>query len=106
MTTLKFLRENLKSCQKNVNPCTTLGCLNQHKISFNHGKVVNLYIAYELSLRPSNFALGNRLLGTAKLNKNADKYKHGYSGYSIGFNARSTFSLSNCNGFGTNVIIL
>ena len=41
----------------------------------------------------------NCLFGAVQLAKNANKDKYGYSGYGIGFDTRSSFSLSNRNGF-------
>ena len=40
----------------------------------------------------TNFSLGYCLFGAVKLHKNADPDKYGYSGYGIGFDARSQFS--------------
>ena len=71
-------------------------CLIKNNISIPK-KVINLYISYTLGpqLRNLNtdFTLGNFLFGSVKLTKNAalDKYK--YSGYGIGFDCRSEFSL-------------
>ena len=39
-----------------------------------------------------NFTLDNCLLGSLTLTWNADPDKYGYSGYGIGFDARSQFS--------------
>ena len=47
-------------------------CLKQEKITFNHGKLVNIYIVYELekSLNISNHpATENCLFGSVKLTK-------------------------------------
>ena len=73
----------------------TGGCLKQLKISYNHGKVVNIYIVYELSASCSNVndpTLENCLFGAVTLTKNADIDKYGYSGYGIGFDRRESFS--------------
>ena len=40
------------------------------------------------------YRLGNWLFGAVMLTKNADADKYGYSGYGIGFDARSEFSWS------------
>ena len=61
----------------------TGSCLKQSKISYNHGKVVNIYIVYELGASSSHVndpTLKNCLFGTVTLNKDADIDKHGYSG--------------------------
>ena len=85
----------------------TGSCLKQSKISYNHGKVVNIYIVYELGASSSNFSdptLKNCLFGAVTLTKNADIDKYKYSGYGIGFDRRGSFSFPG-GGFGQNVII-
>ena len=85
----------------------TGSCLKQPKISYTHGKVVNIYIVYELGASSSHNndpTLKNCLFGTVTLTKNADIDKSGYSGYGIGFDRRSSFSFPD-GGFGQNVII-
>ena len=63
-------------------------CLKQPKVSYNHGKTVNIYIVYELgaSGTPNHDpTLKNSLFGAVTLIKNADIDKYGYSGYGIGY---------------------
>ena len=88
------------------------GCLKQDKVTFNHEKVVNIYIAYEInkSANISKYSsdenyptLQNALFGAISLTKNANIDKYNYSGYGIGFDRRSSFSFS-VGGFGQNVI--
>ena len=82
-------------------------CLKQSKISYTHGKVVNVYIFYELaasSSHDSDPAIKNCLFGAVTSTKNADIEKYKYSGYSIGFDRRSSFSFTG-GGFGQNVLI-
>ena len=80
-------------------------CLKQSKISYTHGKVVNIYIAYELGASSSNDpTIKNCLFGAVILTKNADIEKYKYSGYGIGFDRRSSFSFTG-GGFGQNVLI-
>ena len=59
----------------------------QNKVRFNHGKVVNIYIVYELS-KSINIGdyptLENCLFGAVSLTKNAAINKYKYSGYGIG----------------------
>ena len=55
-------------------------CLKQDKTTFNHGKTVNMYIAYDLKSTltyDEDITLENCLFGAVKLTKNADisKYK-------------------------------
>ena len=57
-------------------------CLKQDKITYNHRKVVNNYIVYEISNSNNNNSnyptLQNCLFGAVSLTKNADidKYKY------------------------------
>ena len=82
-------------------------CLQQPKTSYTYGKVVNIYIVYELSASGSHSddpTLKNNLFGAVTLTKNADIDKYGYSGYGIGFDRKSSFSFPG-GGFGQNVLI-
>ena len=72
----------------------TGSCLKQPKISYTHGKVVNIYIVYELGASSSHNndpTLKKCLFGAATLTENADIDKYGYSSYGIGFDRRSAF---------------
>ena len=85
----------------------TGSCLKQSKISYNHGKVVNIYIVYELGASSSHIddpTLKNCLFGAVTLTKNADIDKYGYSGYGTGFDRRGDFSFPG-GGFSQNIII-
>ena len=71
-----------------------------------HGKMVNIYIVYEISKKfniISHPTLENCFFGAVSLTKNKyiDEYK--YSGYGIGFDRKGRFSVG--NGFGRNCII-
>ena len=81
--------------------------LKQDKIMYNHGKVVNIYIAYEIS-KNNNIShymtLKNCLFGAVSLTKNADIDRYKYSGYGTGFDRRGNFSFPG-TGLGQNVII-
>ena len=80
--------------------------LKQPKISYTHGKVVNIYVVYEFGAfgsNNSNPTLKNCLFGAVPLTKNADINKYGYSGYGIGFDRKSSFSFPG-GGFGQNVL--
>ena len=82
-------------------------CLKQSKISYTLGKIVNIYIVYELGASGSNSndpTLKNCLFSAFALTKNADIEKYGYSGYEIGFDRRSSFSIPGFE-FGQNVVI-
>ena len=85
----------------------TGSCLKQSKISYTYGKVINIYIVYELAASSCNVTdptLKNCLFGAATLTKNADIDKYGYSGYGIGFDRRGSFSFPG-GGYGQNILI-
>ena len=82
-------------------------CLKQDKITYTHGKIVKIYIVYELTGSDSDGndpTVKNSLFGAVRLTKNADIDKYGYSGYGIGFDRRGSFSFPDGK-FGSNVII-
>ena len=68
------------------------GCLKQEKITFTHGKTVNIYIVYELIFSNRGYddypTLENCLFGAVKLTKNVDIDKYRYPGYGVGFDRR------------------
>ena len=79
----------------------TGSCLKQPKISYTLGKVVNIYIVYELGAsipHINDLTLKHCLFGAVTLIKNADIDKYCYSGYGIGFDRRT-------RGFGQNILI-
>ena len=81
--------------------------LKQSKVSYAHGKVVNIYIVYELVASSSHVndpTLKNCLFGAVTSTKNADIDKYGYSGYGIGFDRRGGFSFPG-GGYGQNILI-
>ena len=83
------------------------GCLKQDKITYNHGKITNIYIVYELKSTFNNdaeFTLENRLFGAVKLTKNANVDKYKYFRYGIGFDEKEVFSHHTVS-FGNNAII-
>ena len=85
----------------------TGSCLKQSKISYNHWKVVNIYIVYKLGASSSHIndpTLNNCLFGAVTLTKYADMDKYGYSGYGIGFYRRGSFSFPG-GGYGQNLLI-
>ena len=81
-------------------------CLKQDKTTFNHGKIVNIYIVYELNKLYSKTTptLVNCLYGAVSITKNVDIDKYKYSGYGIGFDRRWLYLLP-IGRFGRNVII-
>ena len=81
-------------------------CLKQDKSTFNHGKIVNIYIVYELDKTyvKTHPTLVNCLFGAVSITKNADIDKNKYSGYGIGFDRTSVYLLP-YGSFGRNVVI-
>ena len=81
--------------------------LNRFPLTILHGKIVNIYIVYEIISNYNAFdypTLENCLFGSAKLTKNVNIDKYGYSGYGIGFDRKGSFSIG--NEIGKSVIIL
>ena len=81
-------------------------CLKQDKVAYNHGKIANMYIVYDISNNyniSSYPTLENCLFRAISLTKNADIGKYKYSGYGIGFDRHGEFSFG--NGLGKNYII-
>ena len=73
-------------------------CLRQDKVTHNHGKIVNIYIVYEISKNyniSSYPTLENCLFGAVSLTKNANIDQYKYSGYGIGFDRHGEFSFGN-----------
>ena len=72
-----------------------------------HGKIVNIYIVYELDASSSHIndpTLKNCLFGTVTLTINADIDKYRYSAYVTGFDRRGCFSFPS-GGYGQIVLI-
>ena len=66
-------------------------CLKQQIITFNRGKIVNIYVVYEIerSLNISSYpTLENCLFGAVKLRKHIDVDMYKYSGHGIGFDRK------------------
>ena len=67
-------------------------CLQQPKILYNHGTIVNIYIVYELGASSSHYddlTLKISLSGAVTLTKTVDIDKYHYSVYGIGFDKKS-----------------
>ena len=83
-------------------------CLKQEKITFNHGKIVYIYIVYEIekSVNISSYpTLENCLFGSVKLAKYIDVDLYKYFGYGIGFDRKGFFSHPS-GGTSKNIIIV
>ena len=88
-----------------------VSCLIQERVTFNHGKIVNIYIVCKIirianinGNRDTNLAIENASFGAASLTENADVDKDKYSGYGFSFDKRESFSFPGA-GCGQNVII-
>ena len=81
--------------------------LKQESVTFNHGKIVNICIVYDInkSINISDYPmLENCLFGAVTLTKNGDIDKYKYSGYGIGFDRHGSFLFPGI-GLGRNVTI-
>ena len=81
--------------------------MKQDTITFNEGKVLNIYIVYEISksINISDYLiLENCLLGVVSLTKNSNYNKYKYSEYGIGFDKHGRFSFPG-TGLRQNVIV-
>ena len=70
--------------------------MEQDSVRFNHGKIVNIYIIYEInkSINISDYpTLENCLFEAVRLTKMADINNYKYSGYGIGFDRKRSFSI-------------
>ena len=72
-----------------------MSCLKQDRVTFNHGKIVNIYIVYKIikianinGNRNSNLTVQNALFGAVSLTSNADVDIYKHSGYGIAFDRR------------------
>ena len=78
-TSDKSLAPTLNYCGTKKRVKFTGSCLKQSKVSYNHGKVVNIYIDYELGTSCSHIndpTLKHCLFGAVTLTKNADIDKY------------------------------
>ena len=72
--------------------------MKQNKFGYAHGKIVNLYIVYELKNRrvdSPDFTVQNGLFGAVKTTKNATTLHYKYEGYGICLDGESSFSFGN-----------
>ena len=80
--------------------------LKKDRSTFNHGKIVNIYIVYELNkiYNNSHPTLVNCLFRAVSITKNAVIDKNKYTGYRVGFDRAGLYLLP-CRKFFQNVII-
>ena len=72
--------------------------MKQNKLGYAHGKIVNLYIVYELKNRrvdSPDFTVQNGLFGAIKITKNASTLHYKYERYGSCFDDESSFSFGN-----------
>ena len=82
-------------------------CSKQDKVSFDHEKVVSIYIVFDISksISSSDYPTPEKcLFGAVSLTKNAFIDKCKYSVYGIEFDRRGSFSFPG-TGLGRNVVI-
>ena len=104
---MKVLNHLQHHCDYDIRVKFNGSILRQPKFKYTHKKVENICIVYELSASSRNDndpTLKNCLFGGFTLTKNADIEKYKYSGYGIGFDRRSSYSLPG-GGYGQNVLI-
>ena len=81
--------------------------MKQDSVTFNHGKIVNIYIVYEIS-KSINISyspkLENFLFGEVSLTKSSDIDKNKYCEYGIEIHRHGSFSSPGI-GLGRNIII-
>ena len=80
--------------------------LNRFPPTILYGNIVNIYIVYEITSDYKDIiypTLEHSLFQSAKSTKNADIDKYRYSGYGVGFDRETSFSIG--NEIGKNVII-
>ena len=93
-TPSKVLNPSLYYVGSKIRVRFTGECLKQQRLTFNHGKIVNFYIVYEIeeSVNINSYpTLENYLFGAVKLTKHihVDQYK--YFGYGIRFDRKGFF---------------
>ena len=83
-------------------------CLKQDKITYTDGKIVNIYIVYEINKKDNTITSDptpeNSLFSAVTLTKNVNIDSYGYPGYGTGFDRKGNFSFSG-GGYGQNVLI-
>ena len=110
--------ESIKTNDYSLNPCMDKYDMSKIRMKFDgsffnrfpptilHENIVNIYIVYEITsdCKDISYAtLENCLFGSVKLTKNSDIDRYGYSGYGIGFDRETFFSIGNETG--KNVIV-
>ena len=92
----KILNHSLNFVGTKIRVKSNGDCLKQEKITYHHGKIVNIYIVYEIekSVNISSYpTLEYCLFGAVKLTKHADVNQCKYLGYGIGFDRKDLIQL-------------
>ena len=103
---LMILHQTICVLKQEQNSFQARNSFKQDKVTYNHDKIVNIYIVYEINKTyniSSYTTLKNCLFGVVSLTKDVDVDNYEYSGYCIGFNRKGEFSVG--NRIGRNVII-
>ena len=103
---LMILHQTICVLKQEQNSFQARNSFKQDKVTYNHDKIVNIYIVYEISKTyniSSYTTLRYCLFGVVSLTKDVDIDNYKYSGYGIGFDRKGEFSVG--NGIGRNVII-
>ena len=103
-----FLNPSLNYMGTKIRVRFSGSCLKQYKITYTHGKIVNIYIVYEIHKKHNtignDLTLENCLFGAVTLTKNVNIDRHGYSGHGIGFDRKGRFSFPD-GGYDQNLLI-
>ena len=95
-TSKKMLNPSVDSVGTKAGVKFNEDCLKKEKISFNHEKIVKIYIVYEIerSVNASSYPTPeNCLFGAVKLAKHIDIDQYKYSGYGIRFDWKGPYSI-------------
>ena len=93
-----FLSPSLNYLDTKIRVRLNRSCLKQDKITYTHGKIVNIYIISEINKKDNTIISDPTLekcsFGAVTLTKNVNINRYGYSGYGIGFDRKGSFSFS------------
>ena len=91
-----FLNPSLNYLGTKIRVRFSGSCLKQDKITYTHGKIVNIYFIYEINKKDNTISsdptLENYLFGAVTLTKSVNIDKYGYPGYRIGFDRKGSLS--------------
>ena len=102
-----FLSPSLNYLSAKIRVKFSGSCLTQDKITYTHGRIVNIYIVYEMNKNDNTITsdpLQNSLFGAVTLTENVNIDRYAFSGYGIGFDRKRSFSFSGGR-YGQNALI-